>query len=107
MPEPTDHERIADLESAGRVQDNRIGNLEAAGFALDQQMIALADEVDGLTGKIEHRAIIEQAKGVIMHTMNCGPDAAFAVLVAQSQAENRKLHDIATEIAAAQRPPSS
>jgi AmiR/NasT family two-component response regulator len=107
VPEPTDHERIADLESAGRVQDSRIRDLEAAGLALDERMIALADEVDGLAGKLEHRAVIEQAKGVIMHTMNCGPDAAFAVLVAQSQRENRKLHDIATEMAAAQRPSSS
>jgi AmiR/NasT family two-component response regulator len=51
---------------------------------------------------MEHRAVIDQAKGVIMHTLHCGPDAAFAVLVAQSQAENRKVRDIAAEIAARQ-----
>ena len=34
-----------------------------------------------------------------MHTFGCGADAAFAVLVARSQSENRKLHDIAEEIA--------
>lgn len=107
MPEPTDHERIAELESAGRAQDDRIGDLETAGLAMNQRLIALAEEVDGLTGKIEFRAVIEQAKGVIMHTMHCGPDAAFAVLVAQSQSENRKLHDIAIEIAGAQPPRSN
>jgi len=34
--------------------------------------------------------------------MGCGPDAAFAALVVQSQTENRKLAEIATELVAAQ-----
>ena len=99
MPDPTDHERIADLEAAGNVQDQRLSELEAAGLVLDERMLALVKEIDGLQGKFEHRAVIEQAKGVIMNTMGCGPDAAFAVLVAQSQSQNRKVHEIATEIA--------
>jgi len=41
-----------------------------------------------------------------MHTLRCGPDAAFAVLVAQSQSENRKLREIAGEIADRQAPPT-
>jgi AmiR/NasT family two-component response regulator len=102
MPDPTDRERIADLEAAGSVQDQRLVDLEAADLVFDDRMLALAKEVDGLHGKMEHRAAIEQAKGVIMSTMGCGPDAAFAVLVAQSQAQNRKLHEIATELAMAQ-----
>jgi AmiR/NasT family two-component response regulator len=40
---------------------------------------------------LEHRAVIEQAEGGIMSSMGCGPEAAFAVLVLQSQSENRKL----------------
>lgn len=99
VPEPTDHERIADLEAAGNVQDQRLSELEAAGLVIDEQMLALVKEIDGLHGRFEHRAVIEQAKGVIMNTMGCGPDAAFAVLVAQSQAQNRKVHEIATELA--------
>ena len=102
MPKPSDHERIADLEAAGGVQDQRLRDLEAAGLVLDERMLALAEEVDGLHGKFEHRAVIEQAKGVIMSSMSCGPDAAFAVLIAQSQAQNRKLHEIAAEVAKAQ-----
>ena len=43
--------------------------------------------------------MIEQAKGVIMAATQCSPDAAFALLVAQSQAENRKLREIAMELA--------
>jgi hypothetical protein len=48
MPEPTDRERIADLEVAGHVQDQPLGDLEAAGLVVDERMIALAEEVDGL-----------------------------------------------------------
>ena len=102
MDEPSDRERIENLEVAGRVQDERLYGLELSSLGHDERLVSLANEVDGLEGKLEHRAAIEQAKGVIMHTFGCGTDAAFAVLVARSQSENRKLHDIAEEIAAAQ-----
>jgi GAF domain-containing protein len=46
------------------------------------------------------RAEIEQAKGIIMSTMRCDADAAFEVLVKQSQRENRKLREVAREIVA-------
>jgi len=36
---------------------------------------------------------------VVMNTMGCGPDAAFAVLVAQSQMQNLKLWEVAIELA--------
>jgi AmiR/NasT family two-component response regulator len=102
MPEPTDRERIENLEAAGHVQDVRLEKLEAAGLVLDERTVALAKEIDDLHAKIESRGVIDQAKGVIMSALGCGPDAAFAVLVAQSQAENRKVRDIATEIAHSQ-----
>ena len=47
---------------------------------------------------MESRSSIEQAKGIVIATTRCTPDEAFAVLVTQSQKENRKLHDIAREI---------
>jgi hypothetical protein len=53
---------------------------------------------------MEHRAVIETGQGRDHELMGCGPDAAFAVLVAQSQAQNRKLWDIAIELAEAQDP---
>jgi AmiR/NasT family two-component response regulator len=99
MPGPSEGERIDDLEAAGRVQDERLAALEAADIAADVRMIELAKEIDGLHGMIENRATIEQAKGVIMSAMGCGPEAAFAVLVSQSQAQNRKVSEIAAELA--------
>jgi transcriptional regulator with GAF, ATPase, and Fis domain len=44
------------------------------------------------------RAVIEQAKGIIISTMRCSPDEAFDILTKQSQQQNRKLRDIATDI---------
>lgn len=47
---------------------------------------------------MESRAVIEQAKGLLMATQHIGADDAFAVLVRASQNQNRKLRAIATEI---------
>jgi GAF domain-containing protein len=46
------------------------------------------------------RATIEQAKGIVMSTMGCGPDEAFEVLKRQSQQKNIKLRQIAAELVA-------
>jgi GAF domain-containing protein len=58
-----------------------------------------AKRQEGLELSVETRDIIGQAKGIIMSSMGCSADAAFAVLIRQSQYENRKLVDIAAEIA--------
>jgi GAF domain-containing protein len=42
-----------------------------------------------------YRAVIEQAKGIIMGAERCGPDEAFQILRAASQRENIKPRDIA------------
>jgi GAF domain-containing protein len=41
------------------------------------------------------RAVIEQAKGILMGSRRCSADAAFDVLVQTSQGSNRKLRDVA------------
>jgi GAF domain-containing protein len=73
----------------------------------DQGAVALANAqayweqaalAENLTTALASRATIEQAKGVIMATAGCDPDEAFARLRQQSQYENRKLRDVATEI---------
>ena len=93
-------DRVADERD--RLADAREAELDGVLRLRDDRILALVEEVDGLNAAIESRAVIDQAKGVIMHTLHCGPDAAFAVLVSQSQAENRKLRDVAAELAAAQ-----
>jgi GAF domain-containing protein len=47
---------------------------------------------------MESRAVIEQAKGIIMGQRGCDPDEAFAILSRASQAANRKLRDVAASV---------
>lgn len=47
---------------------------------------------------MESRAVIEQAKGILMAAQRCSADEAFDILVRASQNQNRKLRAIATEI---------
>ena len=47
---------------------------------------------------MESRAVIEQAKGILMAAQHCSADAAFQILVRASQNQNRKLRAIAAEI---------
>ncbi len=49
---------------------------------------------------MESRAVIEQAKGILMAAQGCDADEAFQILVRASQNQNRKLRAIATEIVA-------
>ena len=53
-----------------------------------------------LSEAMRSRAVIEQAKGVVMATRHCPADAAFETLVALSQRSNRKLRDVAEAIVA-------
>jgi len=49
---------------------------------------------------MKSRAVIEQAKGMLMATQGCGEDRAFELLVQASQRENVKLRDVARRIVA-------
>jgi GAF domain-containing protein len=55
---------------------------------------------------MEHRAVIEQAKGIIMSERRCSADEAFAVLAKLSQDSNRKLRDVAAALVARSTDPS-
>lgn len=47
---------------------------------------------------MQHRAVIEQAKGIIIGDRRCGPDEAFAILARLSQDTNRKIRDVAAAL---------
>lgn len=92
--EPVDDEGVLDPED---LQD--LINLK------DEEIQALMAEVNDLNllvghleRAIENRSVIEQAKGIIMAAAGCCSDAAFAVLVAQSQAQNVKVRTLAEEL---------
>jgi hypothetical protein len=62
----------------------------------DVRQDAVARELDGAVEDfVEHRAVIEQAKGVLVQLYSIDPDTAWAVLRAFSADSNRKVRDIA------------
>jgi AmiR/NasT family two-component response regulator len=54
--------------------------------------------VSELNEAIVSRAVIEQAKGVLMTTQQCHDDQAFEILRRASQRTNTKVHDLAAEL---------
>jgi len=51
-----------------------------------------------IAGAMQSRAVIEQAKGVLLARLHCNPEEAFQDLAKQSQRTNRKLRDVAAEV---------
>jgi len=92
--------------SSGAFPDHVVSLAQAfAGYAA----VALANAdlydttatlADQLRQAMEHRAVIEQAKGIIMSERRCSPEEAFAVLTKASQDSNRKLRDVASALVA-------
>ncbi len=58
----------------------------------------LGEQARNMRRAMESRAVIEQAKGVLMAQRKVDADVAFEILRAASQRYNRKLRDIATGI---------
>jgi GAF domain-containing protein len=56
--------------------------------------------VANLQVALESRAVIEQAKGILVAEYGCSPDAAFSRLSTMSQNTNRKLREIAADLVA-------
>ncbi|MFL6241186.1 MAG: GAF and ANTAR domain-containing protein [Actinomycetes bacterium] len=61
---------------------------------------ATAERADQMREAMASRAVIEQAKGVLMARQGCDADTAFFLLVRMSQASHRKLRDVAADLVA-------
>src|SRR4051812_23794688 len=55
---------------------------------LEDELAAVKAELEGLRAALQTRAVIEQAKGIIAAAMHIDPEAAFEILVQQSQHTN-------------------
>jgi len=65
----------------------------------DSRLLAeLADARRQLESALVSRAVIDQAKGIVMLTRACTADEAFALLVRMSNSGNRRLRDIAADV---------
>ena len=72
---------------------------QAAGAIGNAQLFRSASELAAqLTSALEHRASIEQAKGLLMALQRCDQEQAFEVLRRASQRQNRKLWIVAQEL---------
>jgi hypothetical protein len=73
-----------------------------AGYAIDLTALrvegARGAANEAVQNSARHRAVIEQAKGVLMLAFGLNADAAFALLVWHSQRSNRKVHAIAADL---------
>lgn len=57
-----------------------------------------SSRADQMAEAMRSRAVIEQAKGLLMGSRYCDADEAFDVLVGLSQTSHRKLHDVAQRV---------
>jgi len=65
---------------------------------------AQASLAQQMQAAMQSRAVIEQAKGIIMSSRRCTADEAFAILTKLSQDTNRKLRDVAAALVASATP---
>jgi glycine cleavage system pyridoxal-binding protein P len=63
---------------------------------VQRQLAGVQAELEGLHTAMRTRAVIEQAKGMLMAARKITDDEAFAVLVNLSQTTHRKLVDVAS-----------
>lgn len=71
-----------------------------AALGAEHRYLAARREIEQLRQALESRAVIDQAKGILMAVRHVDADTAFALLVQRSQRENRKLREVAAHFVA-------
>ncbi|WP_035858744.1 ANTAR domain-containing protein, partial [Kitasatospora cheerisanensis] len=72
--------------------------------AMEATVDRLRTELEGLRSAMRTRAVIEQAKGLLVGRLGCTPEQAFEELSRRSQQENRKLTRVAADLVATAAP---
>jgi GAF domain-containing protein len=86
----------AEAASLGQVVAGHVGLASQVSAAFFRHR----DLAEQLAEAMKSRAVIEQAKGVLMALHSIDADAAFDMLRSDSQNNNRKLRDVATDVVA-------
>jgi PAS domain S-box-containing protein len=73
--------------------DDPSGDQVAVTGRIESKALQLADQ---MRQAMENRAVIEQAKGMLIAAHGCSPEEAFQMLSAHSQRTNRKVREVAT-----------
>lgn len=66
----------------------------------EEQLLDAMRQIETLRRALVSRAVIDQAKGILMALQRIGPDTAFEVLSSVSQAENVKVSRLAETLVA-------
>ena len=89
-----DHEATADdLRVIERIEPMMAMSAALVEFSADETVRG-----DQLVAMVEHRRVIEQAKGMVMAVRRCDAENAFTSLVVASQHFNVKLRDLAVAL---------
>jgi AmiR/NasT family two-component response regulator len=96
----SDRNHTADLLRVEQLHEEELLALADVAAVEATRLKAALDDVENLKKALASRDVIGQAKGVIMAAMGCSADTAFELLSQTSQNENRKLVEVAREIAA-------
>ncbi|WP_041796723.1 ANTAR domain-containing protein [Modestobacter italicus] len=85
----------------------RVAETAAAGLGALRGAERATARAEGLERAMDSRAVIEQAKGILMERRRVTAAAAFELLTTVSQHTNRKLRDVATQLVETGELPSS
>jgi hypothetical protein len=75
-----------------------IAALATTVLAHDNKLATMQRKVADLEQRAMRHEVIDQAKGVLVATLKCSVPRATQMLIEQSQAENRKMHEVARSI---------
>ena len=108
LPLVVEDRGIGALNFYAHAEDAFSAEDEAVGMAFAEQAAVIMANAQAYWGARDHirnldeamrsRAVIEQAKGILMARSNLDEDEAFDMLRRASQRENRKLRDLAAEL---------
>jgi len=82
----------------------RFTSYAAAALVSGRLFADVAAEAEQMRTALVSRAVIDQAKGILMGQRRCTADEAFALLTTISQDTNRKLRDVAAALVATAHP---
>jgi PAS domain S-box-containing protein len=89
----TERDRVVGVIGVAEPLSDELLDGSPADADSDSMALRLAEQ---MRQAMETRAVIEQAKGMLIGARGCTPDEAFEILSESSQRTNRKLRDIAT-----------
>src|SRR4051794_37189986 len=88
------------FDDSSRSQAEEIASYTGVVLTNAELYYAATARAEQMREAMESRAVIEQAKGILMSQQGCDADAAFFLLVRRSQTSHQKLRDVAKALVA-------